>query len=321
MFQQNQPNKTFQRSRQIKEISSTQNQLIKDIALLGQKARERREKGLFIVEGLREVERALISGWKCSNILFEQGFFSQTDIDIWVDELKRKIHQRILSQNQITSLSASDMLSPELQEELEQANSVIKHIQWIECAEHVFEKIAYRKGISNFVALFEIYECQLDEIQLNLIKNPLVLVLENVEKSGNLGAILRTANAMGVNAVLVCDESCDLFNPNTIRNSLGGFFDLDIVHCSSTQALHWLKKNKLQILVTYLENGQEPAEYDFCQPTALVLGAEDQGVSDLWLNDQYARILIEMQGVVDSLNVSVSTGMILYEAHRQRKKA
>jgi TrmH family RNA methyltransferase len=321
MLKQNQPNKTFQRSSQIKEISSTQNQLIKDIALLGQKAKERREKGLFIVEGLREVERAVISGWKCNTILFEQGFFSQTDIDIWMDELKRKIYHRILSQQQMINPSSSQMLSPELQEELEQASQLLKHIQWIECTAHVFEKIAYRKGVSNWVAVFEIYECHLEDIQIDPSTNPLVLVLENVEKSGNLGAILRTANAMGVNAVLVCDDSCDLFNPNTIRNSLGGFFDLDIVHCSSEEAIHWLKEKQLQILVTYLENGQEPSHYDLRQPTALVLGAEDQGISELWRSDDYPRVRIDMQGVVDSLNVSVSTGMLLYEAHRQRKKA
>jgi TrmH family RNA methyltransferase len=319
MFSKSQPNRSFQRSSQIKEISSVQNQLIKDTVLLGQKAKERKEKELFIVEGLREVERALKSGWKCTTIFFEEGFFTQNDIDIFQDQMRREIEKNVLALHHATDIQDSSMIDPQLDSEMTEASSFLKHIQWIKCTPHVFEKIAYRTGVENFVAIFEMHQLDLTEIELPAQKVPLVLVLENVEKSGNLGAILRTANAMGVDAILVCDEHCDLFNPNLIRNSLGGFFDLQIVQCSNEEAIFWIKEQGLQIFVTYLEEGKEPFEHNFKKGSAIVLGAEDVGISEEWLNVADHRILIEMQGIVDSLNVSVSTGMILYEIHRQRK--
>jgi TrmH family RNA methyltransferase len=145
--------------------------------------------------------------------------------------------------------------------------------------------------------------------------------VEGVEKPGNLGALLRTASALGVDAVWACDCPVDLYHPNALRNSLGGLFDLTLVQCESREALSWLKAREVQVVTTYLEGASALHTLTLTTASALVVGAEDKGVSPVWVEGSDALALIPMSGVVDSLNVSVAAGMALYEATRQRAQA
>jgi len=160
-------------------------------------------------------------------------------------------------------------------------------------------------------------ENSLEKIKLS--QNPLIIVLEAVEKPGNLGAILRTADAAGADAILVCDPLTDIFNPNTIRSSLGCVFSVPVVACSSHEAIHWLKSKSIQIFTTYLEASINYLDANYTQPTAIVSGTESTGLSQQWINAADQNLIIPMLGIADSLNVSVSTAIVLFEALRQRR--
>lgn len=181
----------------------------------------------------------------------------------------------------------------------------------------VFEKIAYRSESDGLVAVSFPPENSLEKIQLS--QNPLIIVLEAVEKPGNLGAILRTADAAGADAILVCDPLTDIFNPNTIRSSLGCVFSVPVVACSSHEAIHWLKSKSIQIFTTYLEASINYLDANYTQPTAIVSGTESTGLSQQWINAADQNLIIPMLGIADSLNVSVSTAIVLFEALRQRR--
>jgi TrmH family RNA methyltransferase len=149
--------------------------------------------------------------------------------------------------------------------------------------------------------------------------NPLVVVLEGVEKPGNLGAILRTAEAAGVDAVIVCDPLTDLYNPNLIRASIGGVFSVPTAVCPSEECIAFLKSNGIKILTAQLQDSYEYYDYDMMQATALVMGTESTGLTQQWREAADAHIRIPMLGRLDSLNVSVSAAILMYEAVRQRK--
>jgi TrmH family RNA methyltransferase len=143
-------------------------------------------------------------------------------------------------------------------------------------------------------------------------------VLEAVEKPGNLGAILRTADAAAVDAVIVCDPLCDLYNPNVVRSSVGCLFTVQTAVCSSQQALDWMRRHKINILAAELQASQWYHQTDMRLSTAIVMGTEADGLSSFWLNNADERIKIPMRGYIDSLNVSVSTAVLCFEAMRQR---
>ncbi|MBQ1936263.1 MAG: RNA methyltransferase, partial [Bacteroidales bacterium] len=145
-----------------------------------------------------------------------------------------------------------------------------------------------------------------------------IMVLESVEKPGNLGAILRTCDAAGADALLVCDPLTDLFNPNLIRASLGAAFSVPTVACSSEDAISFLQSRGIQILTAQLQDSELYYDIDMKRGTALVMGTESTGLSDLWRKAANAHIRIPMLGMVDSLNVSVSAAVLLYESVRQR---
>ena len=147
---------------------------------------------------------------------------------------------------------------------------------------------------------------------------PLIVVVESVEKPGNLGAMLRTADASGVSAVIVCDPHTDLYNPNLIRASLGGVFTRNIAVCSSEEAITWLKGHGISILTAQLQDSELYYDTDMTRPTALVFGTEADGLTDIWRRAADAHIRIPMLGRIDSLNVSASMAVLCYEALRQR---
>src|SRR5258706_6486660 len=154
--------------------------------------------------------------------------------------------------------------------------------------------------------------------QIKLKKNPLILVLEAVEKPGNLGAILRTADAAGVDAVIICDPQTDFYNPNVIRSSVGCVFTNQLAAVSSDVAIAWLKKTQIITVCTSLQASRPYHQIDFTQPCAIVMGTEATGLSELWTKNSDANIIIPMQGKIDSMNVSNAAAVVVFEVLRQR---
>ena len=180
----------------------------------------------------------------------------------------------------------------------------------------VFEKIAIRENSGGVLAVARQKIHRLDSIRLSA--NPLVLVLESVEKPGNLGAILRTADAAGVDAVIICDPKTDFYNPNVIRSSVGCVFTNQVASATSEETLSWLERNNIMPYSTYLKASRPYHTVDYTKPCAIVMGTESTGLSDVWTTEKQNPIIIPMQGSIDSMNVSTAAAVIVFEARRQR---
>lgn len=189
-------------------------------------------------------------------------------------------------------------------------------VRLFEVSKEVYEKVAYRGSTEGIVA--EVMVKPLSLSSLKLPENPLVVVVEKVEKPGNLGAILRSADAAGVDAVIVCDPLTDLYNPNLIRSSVGGIFSVPCVACNSAECIEFLKQRGIQILTAQLQDSHLYYDTDMRQATAIVMGTEATGLTDQWRLAADTHIRIPMLGRIDSLNVSVSAAILMYEAVRQR---
>ena len=183
----------------------------------------------------------------------------------------------------------------------------------------IYNKVAYRGGTEGVIAEVVAQQHTLGGLQLQ--KRPLVVVLESVEKPGNVGAILRSADASNVDAVIVCDPQCDLYNPNIIRASVGAFFNVPTVACTSEECIQWLKSHDIQILTAQLQDSHYYYETDMSRATAIVMGTESTGLTDKWRQAANAHIKIPMLGIGDSLNVSVSAAILMFEAVRQRQQS
>ncbi len=186
----------------------------------------------------------------------------------------------------------------------------------IPVSKEVFEKIAIRESTGGMLAIAEQKTHRLDDIKLS--KNPLILILESVEKPGNLGAILRTADAAGVDAVIICDPQTDFYNPNVIRSSVGCVFTRQIASATSEETIAWLKKENISIFCTYLQASKPYHEINFTQPSAIVMGTEATGLSSVWTKNATSNIIIPMSGMIDSMNVSTCAAVVVFEARRQR---
>ncbi len=182
----------------------------------------------------------------------------------------------------------------------------------------VYEHIAYRGSTEGVVAVVKCRERSLDDLQLG--ETPLIIVVESVEKPGNLGAVLRSADAAKADAVIVCDPLTDLYNPNLIRASIGAVFTVPVVACNSSACIDFLKSKNIQILTAQLQDSSLYYETDMRRGIAIVMGTESTGLTQQWRLAADAHIRIPMLGRLDSLNVSVSAAILLYEAVRQRKK-
>lgn len=261
-------------------ITSAQNQKIKLLLELQEKSKTRRKEGLFVVEGQRELLHCIESGYKAHTLFI-----------------------------------CPDLLTEKQQQELEDAiageNCTICSIP-----EHLYKKVAYRGSTEGVIAELKCKTHTLDD--LNLKENPLVVVLESVEKPGNLGAILRSADASGVDAVIVCDPLTDMYNPNLIRSSIGGIFTVPTVAASSEEAIKWLKDRNIKIYTAQLQDSEWYYDTDMTKGTAVVMGTEATGLTQAWRKAADAHIKIPMLGKLDSLNVSVSAAILMYEAVRQR---
>ena len=180
----------------------------------------------------------------------------------------------------------------------------------------VFEKLSYRDHPDGWLGIFPIPHNSLDDLKLS--ETPLVIVAQSVEKPGNLGAILRTADAARVDAVIVCDPRVDAWNPNVVRASRGTVFTVPTVEAESSTALTWLRSRKIQVLAATPSAEISYTDVDLKAPIAVAVGTEDKGLTDFWMQNSDLKVKIPMMGKVNSLNVSIATALITYEILRQR---
>ena len=268
----------------IENITSAQNAKIKELLALQEKSKERRRKGLFVVEGRREIIH-------CVEAVYEPHTFF--------------ICRDIITEKEFDSILGAV-----------EENFCGMTCQIIEIPQHLYDKVAYRGGTEGVIAEMHCKEMALDNLRMK--ENPLVVVLESVEKPGNLGAVLRSADASGVDAVIVCDPLTDMYNPNLIRSSIGAIFTVPVATATSEEAIAWLKNNGIKIYTAQLQDSEWYYDTDMKGGTAIVMGTEATGLTDVWRKAADAHIKIPMLGRLDSLNVSVSAAILMFEAVRQR---
>ena len=261
----------------MKYISSLQNPAIKETLQLLDKSRLRKSQGLFVAEGLNELKMCLKAGYR-----FRKLFFCEDDIT--AEELMTWFHP----------------LKPEA--------------DVFTVSSEVMNKLAYRSGVKNAVAVVESKNVALPKVKSN---NPFYLIAESVEKPGNLGALLRSADASGTTAVILCDPAVDIFNPNVIRSSVGCVFSVPILVMSPQETIAFLKDNGIAVYTTFMQKSVSVWECDLTRPSAVVVGTESSGLSDFW-KSVGTNVNIPMFGKVDSLNVSAAAALMMFEMARQR---
>lgn len=257
----------------MEKITSLTNNRVKRLVALQSKSAERLREGVFIVEGVRELERCIAAGLKIEEVYY------------------------------------CPAILPEL--------PAVECGAIYEVTQAVYDKIAYRGGTEGVTSVVKTRSIGLTD--LNLPENPLIVVLESVEKPGNLGAVLRSADAAGVDAVIVCDPLTDLYNPNLVRSSTGAIFSVPCVACTSDECIAFLKQRGITILTAQLQDSELYYDIDMKRATAIVMGTEATGLTNAWRRVADAHIRIPMLGTVDSLNVSVSAAILMYEAVKQRQ--
>jgi TrmH family RNA methyltransferase len=257
-------------------ITSLQNQRIRNVQLLD-KPRERQRQQSFVLEGIKEIEKARRAGYA-----FKEAYYCP----------------ELLPADQAEALLGTA------------AGAVF------EVSRPVYEKIAYRDSTEGMVVVAQPRSHRLEDFRLP--ERPLLLVLEGVEKPGNLGAMLRTADGAGADAVVVCDPHTDVYNRNAIRASLGCVFTVPVLVADTPAAIDWLQRHGIAVFATYLEAAKGYHEVDYTQPCAIVMGTEATGITPAWVQAARQNVIIPMQGVADSLNVSTAAAVVLFEARRQR---
>ncbi|OGS73553.1 MAG: rRNA methyltransferase [Flavobacteria bacterium RIFCSPLOWO2_12_FULL_31_7] len=260
----------------MKQITSIQNPFVKNLVLLQDKAKARKQSGTFIIEGQREIELALKGGYELETILFLP---------------------EIISENQIKKLTS-------------------QQVELIEISKEVYQKLAYRDTTEGIIAIAKTKSLQLSDLKLS--KNPLILVAEGLEKPGNLGALLRTADAANIDAVIIANPKSDMYNPNIVRSSVGCLFTRQIAVATSEEAIEFLKEKNINIYCATLQDSATYHAQNYNEPTALVVGTEATGITEVWRKNATKNINIPMQGIIDSMNVSVAAAILLFEAKRQR---
>ena len=278
----------------IEQITSIQNPKIKLLAALQQKSSERRRAGLFVVEGQQELQHCIAAGYDVDSVFYCPELLNHKDGS--TDPIDH-------GNGSADSVSSFDYGTG---------------VRSFAVTRAVYERIAYRGSTEGLIAEVRTKTLALGDLQLG--ERPLIVVLESVEKPGNLGAILRSADASGVDAVIVCDPLTDLYNPNLIRSSVGAAFTVPCVACSSDECISFLKQKNITILTAQLQDSHLYYDTDMTCATAIVMGTEHDGLTDLWRRAADAHIRIPMLGRIDSLNVSVSAAILMFEAVRQRQR-
>ena len=264
-----------------KIISSTQNKLVKRIILLKEKSRERKKTGLFILEGQRELKFALKHTYTIETIFFCSAIVSEENVVTLVD-------------------------------------NAVSTVEIIEVSKDVYQKIAYRETTEGIVAIAQSKPHSLDLLEFKT-KTPLLLIAEAPEKPGNIGALLRTADAANLDAVIIANPKSDIYNPNIIRSSVGCVFTTNIAIGTTTEIIAYLKENDISIHCAALSASEKYTNIDYTPASAIVMGTESTGLSKEWLESATQNIIIPMQGEIDSMNVSVSAAILIFEAKRQRE--
>lgn len=258
----------------MKQITSSQNPLIKSLIQLQEKAKTRKQSGTFLIEGMREIELALKGKYKLETILFLPELVSESQI------------------------------------------KKFKGVELIEISKEVYQKLAYRDTTEGILAVAKIKSLELSDLKLP--ENPLILVMEAIEKPGNIGAVLRTCDAANVDAVIIANPKTDLYNPNIVRSSVGCLFTNQIATGTTEEVIDFLILNNINFYSATLQNSTAYHTQDYSKPTALVVGTEAIGLSQLWRDKATQNIIIPMQGEIDSMNVSVAAAILIFEAKRQR---
>ncbi|WP_152287223.1 TrmH family RNA methyltransferase [Flavicella marina] len=264
-----------------KQITSPQNALVKEVVLLKDKSRIRKKTGTFLLEGQREISLAIAGEYSIKTLLFCSDIANKSELDSIINQVKS---------------------STEL----------------IEISKEVYQKIAYRDTTEGILALCKAKNHTLDKLTFKR-KKPLVLVAEAPEKPGNIGALLRTADAANIDAVIIANPKTDIYNPNIIRSSVGCVFTTQIATGSTDEILSFLQKHNIQSYAAALKEDSEPYQkQNFTNASAIVVGTESTGLSDQWLENASKKIIIPMNGKIDSMNVSVAASILIFEASRQR---
>lgn len=260
-------------------ISSLQNPKVKEVVKLRDR-KDRDEKGLFLIEGYRELKRALDAGRKIEALFYCPELFLGSNEESLKKQCKAALH--------------------------------------FECTPDVFKKISYRDRPDGLLAVAP--QVHLGLKDLKLAENPFLLVAESIEKPGNLGTILRSSDAAGVDGVIVCDRTTDIHNPNVVRSSVGTLFTQPVIEEAGDETLAFLKKEKIAIVAATPHAKKEFTEVDLTVPLAIVVGTEQYGLSETWMKSADITVRIPMFGVADSLNVASATTLLLYEVVRQRSR-
>ena len=261
----------------MKHIISLKNSELKELRLLLEKGKERKKNSLFVIEGEREVQKALNANYIIEKIYIEEGSYSY----------------------------------------LKKIKSSISSITTITVGKDAFRKISKRSGSEKILALVKSKTHDLEELKLS--KNSLILVIEAPEKPGNIGAIYRTAVASKMDAIIVANPKTDFYNPNSIRSSLGSIFLIQTAVASSKEIISFLNKKSFEIVTAVINKDAINYNlYDYKTPCAIVLGSENSGLDNCWFESTNKKITIPMAEEIDSLNLSVSAGILMYEARRKK---
>jgi TrmH family RNA methyltransferase len=260
-------------------ITSLQNPRVKDAVRL-RDGRHRQRQQRILVDGARELARAMAAGVKL--------------LEVFVCE----------------SLSHSDDARQVL------ADLPRSGAEVLDVSEPVFQKLAFGHRAEGVLAVAEMPQPSLEDLALP--QNPLVAVLQGVEKPGNVGAVLRSADGAGLSAVIAADPQTDLYNPNAIRASLGTIFTMPVCEAAGEDVLAWLRKRGIRIVAARVDGSVAYTEVDYRGPTAIALGSEAEGLSTAWNAPDIIAVRLPMLGAADSLNVSATAAVLFYEARRQR---
>lgn len=209
------------------------------------------------------------------------------------------------------------LFNPDIISEEQLNNLTTEHVNVIEVSKDVYQKLAHRESTEGLIAVAKCKTHTIEEIKFEH-KNPLILVAEAPEKPGNIGALLRTADAANVDAVIIANPKSDLYNPNIIRSSVGCVFTNQIATGTSSEIIQFLKSHNIAIYCAALQDATPYNTQDFTKPSAIVVGTEATGLSNEWIENATQNIIIPMQGIIDSMNVSVAAGILIFEAKRQR---
>lgn len=300
-------------------IVSPQNPRVKSAALL-KESRERRRRGQFLVDGVREVVRAWESGFRFVDVFWNAGERVAADSKVAVDAV----------------LSGPNANGPVRRaDELRRFLKIVdeNRVPTIPVSSAVFEKIGFGERKEGVVAVVEARKTSLDALDSILTEKtkktgeePLIAVVEGVEKPGNIGAILRSADGAGVDALIIAANDYDVFNPNAVRGSLGAIFHLPVVVAPSPDVVGWLRRRKIQRATALCDDSIPYSALDYRRPTAIVLGSEAEGLTEIWSREAendaddalLQKIRLPMLGIADSLNVSNAAAILFYEARRVR---